>query len=312
MINKEQFFINALKKNGVLKGVGDDGVVLDSDSLNSSLGVQDSRIQNYASAPNFKKIIIACDGFCEDVHFKRDWMSFREIAKKAMLVNISDIISMNATPCYALLSITLPNLNPSALNEIALGLSEVAKEYKIKFIGGDTMNSQKLSFHITLFGKLDNPLSKKPILRKKLLNSDVLFCTGNLGSSQYALNWLLKGKGLKGGRISHSKRFARFIAPKLRKNFISKVARFVHCGLDVSDGIYNELNYLIKLNHRGIKLFKDSGAFNSGEEYEFLCAIAKKDSIKIKRLAQISRTPLTPIGKVSRKLKYFKSITWHK
>jgi len=38
------------------------------------------------------------DLFCEDIHFKEKWMSLKQIAKKAMLVNISDAIVMNAHP----------------------------------------------------------------------------------------------------------------------------------------------------------------------------------------------------------------------
>ena len=48
------------------------------------------------------------DLFCEDIHFKRSWMSLAQIAKKSMLVNISDAIAMNATPKQALIGIVIP------------------------------------------------------------------------------------------------------------------------------------------------------------------------------------------------------------
>jgi thiamine-monophosphate kinase len=45
------------------------------------------------------------DAFHEDVHFKRSWMSPAQIARKAMLINLSDVVAMNATPLYALVSV---------------------------------------------------------------------------------------------------------------------------------------------------------------------------------------------------------------
>ena len=37
--------------------------------------------------------VYSTDSFFENVHFKREWMSLKQIAEKAMLVNISDAIA---------------------------------------------------------------------------------------------------------------------------------------------------------------------------------------------------------------------------
>ena len=75
-----------------------------------------------------RELLIATNGFCEHIHFKREWLRLDEIAHKAMLVNLSDILAMNATPKYALFSITLPALHPKEITQIALALAKVAKE----------------------------------------------------------------------------------------------------------------------------------------------------------------------------------------
>ena len=36
----------------------------------------------------------------ENVHFKKEWMSLKQIAYKSMIVNISDAIVMNAKPLF--------------------------------------------------------------------------------------------------------------------------------------------------------------------------------------------------------------------
>ncbi len=53
-------------------------------------------------------MVYSKDAFFENVHFKKTWMSHCQIAAKAMSVNISDAIAMNAKPKYALLSVAMP------------------------------------------------------------------------------------------------------------------------------------------------------------------------------------------------------------
>ena len=48
------------------------------------------------------------DLFIENVHFKREWINMEQISAKAVLVNLSDAIAMNATPLFALLGLALP------------------------------------------------------------------------------------------------------------------------------------------------------------------------------------------------------------
>ncbi|WP_434658816.1 AIR synthase related protein [Sulfurimonas sp. NW9] len=72
-MNLENYFISQFNS----KHIGDDGALIDN-------------------------IVYSKDAFFENVHFKRSWMSCFQIAQKAMLVNISDAVAMNAVPKYAL------------------------------------------------------------------------------------------------------------------------------------------------------------------------------------------------------------------
>ncbi len=78
-IDKEQYLIESLSS----KYIGDDAAVV-GDTLYSM------------------------DAFFEDVHFKRSWMSVAQIGRKAMLVNLSDAIAMNAQAQYALVTVSIP------------------------------------------------------------------------------------------------------------------------------------------------------------------------------------------------------------
>lgn len=310
-MNCEALFIEALRKSGVLLGVGDDAVLLQDNSYTT--GIQSPKykhLQGFSSKEfarvldKHKKLLIATDGFCEHIHFKREWLRLDEIAHKAMLVNLSDILAMNATPKYALLSITLPMLNPKEITQIAIALAKVAKKYGIKFIGGDTTKGQNLAFHITMLGIPNGRILK----RKGLKVGDLIYCTGKVGQSLYALSHLLRG-----GKIARSKRFARFIAPCLRGEFIRHIAPFARVGLDVSDGVLAELHTLSTLNHLRFSHIKKSRipAYRSGEEYELLFAIAPRDKRRLLCLAKRTRTPLEFIAKASHIGKLPRARIWH-
>lgn len=355
--DKESLFLRALcGKNApksTIKGIGDDGVVLSKPLARhdkTSPTTSPNAFATFAKViDSAREFVIANDGFCEGIHFKREWLSLEQIAKKAMLVNISDMVAMNARPKYALASILLPPLKPRETLQIAHSLREVAQDFGIAFIGGDTMSGDRLEFHITVFGTPQGKL----LFRKGLQKGDLLFCTGRVGESLKSLQALSRGQKIS----KNSKRFSCFVAPALRADFVKSCARFLHCGLDISDGVYAELNRLSAINHLGFCLAKKSSvakrvgggkssdksgnkggdkcsdkrwqaqkplksskvlprvlqksAYLSGEEYEMLFSISPKDKLALLRKAKQTRTPLCFIGTARTKITHFTPKIWH-
>ena len=249
VMNKEDYFIKQFKNNHK-NVIGDDGAVIGSN-------------------------VYSMDAFFEDVHFKREWMSLKQIAKKAMLVNISDAIVMNAKPKYALLSVAIPkNFSMDDLKELASGFKSVAKKFGIKIIGGDTISNSKLDISITIISK-----TKNPIFRKGLKNDDLLCYTGDLGSCKKDLESLLKGK-----KVSKK---SKFLKPKLNPEFFYEISPYINCALDISDGLFFELERVSTINKLGFEFFeeisKDIGC--SGEEYELLFSFNKKNKEIISNIA---------------------------
>ena len=145
---KEEFFINQFKS----KYIGDDGAVVG-------------------------KEVIVSDSFFEDIHFKREWLSLDEISYKASLVNLSDMIVMNAKPKYAILNVAFPkDLTLKDIKNLAYGFKKAAREYNYEIIGGDTIKNEKIAISVTHIG-----YTKKPIYRKAKLGEFVAY-TGTLGS----------------------------------------------------------------------------------------------------------------------------------
>jgi thiamine-monophosphate kinase len=232
--------------------------------------------------------IYSMDAFFEDIHFKREWMSMYQIARKAMLVNISDAIAMNAKPIYALVTISIPHdLKECDIVELTKGVKDCAEEFGCEIIGGDTIGGNSLNISITLISKSDDPL-----YRKGLNIGDYLLYTGSLGESKRDLERLFRGE-----TIDNS---SKFYEPKLRSDFIYKSRKYLNAGMDISDGLYCDTNKLLEYNSLGfetiIDISKDIGM--SGEEYEMLIAISPDNLDSVISIAKSMDIPLTPYAKV--------------
>jgi thiamine-monophosphate kinase len=263
-VSAESYFISQFsKKSGF---IGDDGAVAG-------------------------QFVYSNDAFFENVHFKSSWMSLEQISNKAMLVNISDAVAMNAEPKYALLSVAIPGKYSAAdMRRLADGFKNAADKYGIEIIGGDTIANVKLDISVTIISK-----AVRPLYRKGLKKGHLLAYTGRLGRSARDLRYLLRG-----GKVHSASKFVTF---DLRQEFIRSVTPSLSCGMDISDGIFSDLDRLSSVNRIGFEYIGDVSRQLgcSGEEYEMLIGFDHRKRKKVQRLAEKSRTPLTIFAKAVRK-----------
>ena len=263
-MNLENYFISQFTN----KHIGDDGAFLDG-------------------------YVYSSDAFFENIHFKKSWMTHYQIARKAMVVNISDAIAMDAKPKYALLSVAMPkDITKSQMKELVQGFSDEASKYGVEIIGGDTISNTKLDISITIISK-----TKKPLKRSGLKNNFLVAYTGELGKSKKDLKKLMNLGSI------HKK--SKFVDVELRVDFIKRTSRFLASGMDISDGLFSDLEKLATLNRIGFdfysKMAKELGC--SGEEYEMLIAFDKRYKKAIQRRATQSRTKLS-IFATTKRIKY--------
>ena len=258
-MNKEDYFIKQFSDNKI---IGDDGAVIG-------------------------KWVYSMDAFFENIHFKKEWFSLKQVAYKAMIVNISDAIVMNAVPKYALLSVAIPkSYSNEDLELLAKGFKKAAKEFGIKIIGGDTIANEKLDISITIISK-----TKKAIYRSGIKEDDLLCYTGNLGSCKKDLNKLFNNK-----KIAKN---SKFIKPKLNPKFFYKASKYINASLDISDGLFFELERLSSKSKVGFEFFSniDEDIGTSGEEYEILFSFSKKNEKIIKKIAKKYKVKLNIFAK---------------
>lgn len=235
------------------------------------------------------KWVFSKDLFVQNIHFKRSWLSLRQIAVKSMLVNISDAVAMNARPKYALLGLELPkDISVSEIDELCGGFLDICKKFNIKIIGGDTISGDRISISVTIISK-----TKKAVFRKGAKIGDFIAFTGNLGS-------VIKDFGIleNGGKIDKN---SKFITPDLKADFFYKAAKFTTSAMDISDGLSQDLSRLLEKNGAGIKFLKNlsKDELFSGEEYEILFTFAKKNRDKILKIAKKTATKITIFGEIA-------------
>ena len=264
---KEEFFIKEFNS----PYIGDDGAVINREEKKGK------RKEGRST-----KEVIASDSFFEDIHFKRDWFSLEDISYKASLVNLSDMIAMNAKARYAVLNVAFPkSLSLKEIKELANGFKKAAKEFEYEIIGGDTIKNEKIAISVTHIG-----YSKKPIYRKAKLNEYVAF-TGKLGEVKKDL--------IKALRFNKIPKNSKFQTPKLKDKFFYKASKYITAGCDVSDGLFKELERISKISKLGYKFLMDfdKNIGCSGEEYELLFTFPKKNLAVIKNIAKLTKTPIT-------------------
>ena len=259
-MDKESHFISLFKN----KHIGDDGAVIDD-------------------------MVYSKDLFCEDIHFKRDWMSLEQIAYKSMIINISDAVVMNAKPLFALIGIKIPSsFSTFQMQELSKGFLRASKKYDFEIIGGDTVAGDKLDISITIISKSD-----APTLRTNLKMGDLIAFTGALGSVKKDLDKLLAGDKIDGN--------SKFITPKLRADFFYEAAPYINGALDISDGLSKDLSRLSEINSVGFEFFQPiaEDILCSGEEYEILFTFDAKNLDKITDIAKKHKTNITVFAKVT-------------
>ncbi|MDQ3814945.1 MAG: thiamine-phosphate kinase, partial [Armatimonadota bacterium] len=150
------------QRAGVRLGIGDDAALL-----------------NALAAP-----VVTCDALVEQVHFRRDWISPRELGRKAITVNVSDIAAMGGRPVAAFITLALSDQDDvEFVEELYAGFEEAAARYDLTIAGGDTVRSPSaLMLSVTLIGDAPTPMT-----RGGARPGDVLLVTGTLGDAAAGL-----------------------------------------------------------------------------------------------------------------------------
>jgi thiamine-monophosphate kinase len=217
------------------------------------------------------------DTLVENVHFRLEWTSWRDLGYKAAAVNLSDLAAMGAEPDGLLVSLTV---RPEEQAESAFDFFEGVKETGVPVLGGDTTSAANVSVTFTALGR-----SRRVPGRAGAHPGDVVVVTGPLGGAAAGLHAL--AHGLEG--------FDEFVArhrrPPLRLAEGVELARVAHAMVDLSDGIGADAGHIAERSGCAIALAVESipkalgiervaelPFWTMGDDYELLAVLAPEDA----------------------------------
>lgn len=209
----------------------------------------------------------------------------RQIGRKAMAVNLSDIAAMAGIPLAAVVSVGLPRRGGRALaEELYAGLREMADAFDTAIIGGDTNSwDGPLVINVTLLGEAT---PRGAVCRKGARPGDRLLVTGPLGGS-------LRGKHLD-------------FTPRVREALALHAAVELHAMIDISDGLAADVAHLCAESGCGAVLRAEAipiadaahamadehtpleHALGDGEDFELVFAVPPADAEMLLRAPPVS------------------------
>ncbi|HVM17427.1 MAG TPA: thiamine-phosphate kinase [Gaiellaceae bacterium] len=229
-----------LERRGLVEGVADDAATLGGG------------------------VVVTQDALVEGVHFRLDWISWRDLGFRAAAVNLSDLAASGADPEALIVSLGAP---PSARVEDVVELYEGLAEAGVPVRGGDTTRADRVYLSVTAIGR-----SARVPGRGGARPGDLLVVTGPLGAAGAAF------------------REQRYVRPPLRLGEGKRLAAHAHALLDVSDGLAADAAHLaarsgvrcvVELDRVPLAPGATTDDLGFGEDYELLAAVERPDGFAV-------------------------------
>ena len=259
---------------GVQVGIGDDAAVVEAGTGST---------------------VLTTDMLIEGVHFERTSISARDLGAKSIVVNLSDIAAMAASPRYAMVSLGIPaDVEAPWVMELFGGMRAACDEYALTLVGGDTNRADAIVIAVAVVGEVG---SGHAVTRSGAHPGDLVVVTGSLGAA--AGGFLLS-------RIHPSKLTHALTEPWGRELLDAQARPVARVGegqslaqagatamMDLSDGLAKDLSRLCEASGVGARielarvpvaeaLRRAAGflevdplelALGGGEDYELLATI---------------------------------------
>ena len=202
-------------------------------------------------------------------------MNLLQAARKAVVMNISDLAAKGVKPLALLVSIGVPHgLRERDIVQIGEGLNKGAREYDAYILGGDTSEASDLVISCAAFGIGEK---KRLMLRKGAKPGDIVAVTGPFGNTAVGLKILLQN--LSAPSRMRKTLVDSVLMPRARLNEGLALAETgaVTASIDSSDGLAWSLHEISKASNVGFLIDKLPVA----EEAKKLAKIHKLDPIEL-------------------------------
>lgn len=278
------------KRKDVVIGIGDDCAV--------------------TTVPENQQLAVTTDTLVSGVHFLSDAPA-KSVAYKTVAVNLSDLAAMGAEPAWISLSLSLPEVNQTWLDEFAAGLYELTQYYSVQLIGGDTVKGP-MALTITAQGFIP-PGSE--LTRSNAKPGDWVYVTGTLGDAGAGLDILKNVLNVSGE--AKDVLINRHYFPTPRVAVGTAIRRIATSCIDISDGLLSDLKHILKASECGANIHVErlplsraltsavspeqaiEYALSAGDDYELIFTVGEEQRGSLETSLASTNVKATCIGQLT-------------
>lgn len=231
-----------------------------------------------------EKVVLSSDMAVEEVHFRRAWLRWETVGRRAVAASVSDLAAMAARPLGVLVSVAVPpELDRAVLEEMVTGMAACLEEHGGGLLGGDLSRSPgPVVLDVTAVGA-----AERPVGRDGARPGDELWVTGVLGGSAAAAHdW---SHGLEPD--PRARRAFERPRPRIAEARWLVEEADVHALIDLSDGLAGDARHVAAASGARLEVSlpdvplsevleayadRDAAlrrALSGGEDYELLAAV---------------------------------------
>ncbi len=258
------------------------------------------------------ELAVTTDMLVEGRHFFAD-ADAALLGHKALAVNLSDLAAMGATPRWALLAVSLPEVDPVWLDGFANGLYALADRHQVGLVGGDTTRGPR-TLTVTAIGEVP---AGQAIRRSGARVGDTVWVSGALGDAGLAVAAHDRRMLLSAAEADACR--GRLDRPEPRIALGEALRGIATAMIDVSDGLAGDLGHLCaasgvgarveiaaipvspamrRLLRSGQREVALDALLGGGDDYE-LCFAAPADRVEnVRSAARAAAVEVTPIGEI--------------
>ncbi|CAK0756733.1 thiamine monophosphate kinase [Gammaproteobacteria bacterium] len=291
-----RYFTRPSRRTDVVRGVGDDCAIV--------------------RVPAGMELAVTIDTLISGVHFPPETDPYA-IGWKVLAVSLSDLAAMGADPAWATLALTLPEVNEDWLRAFSQGLFDLANQYNLTLIGGDTTRGP---LAITLQAHGFVPLGQA-LERSGAQAEDLIYVTGTLGDATIGLE-------LSQGRWSNpiiaadtAYLSSRLDYPQPRVVAGRALRGIASAAIDLSDGLVADLGHILSASAVGAVVYLEclplspalkkltvpwEKIVGGGDDYELCFTLPPERQEELERISATVGCNFTLIGTIRKSL----GISW--
>ncbi len=279
-------------RKDVITGIGDDCALL--------------------RVPRGQRLAVSMDTLIGGVHFLADSPA-RDIAHKAVAVNLSDLSAAGAEPAWLTLSLSMPEFNEKWLQDFHIGLKNIVEFFGVQIVGGDTCKGP-MSITIQAHGFVPENVFHR---RSGAKAGDLICVTGDIGDA--ALGLKVAQKELELETLHAESLLRKYFTPNPRIAAGIALRGKASAVIDISDGLLADVNHISQQSGVGAlirwekvplspaarqvtneKMLQQS-VLTGGDDYELCFTIDEDDFESTFHALETVGTACIPIGRLTGK-----------